>query len=111
MLAARSHHRHQSSITRQGKEAVSTMSAVDGRLAVPQTLEARVALVRAQLQPIRSRSALLESYRRESLCRLAPTSAGSPCEVLDLAYALRWRELAPDPASADLQEEMWVADE
>jgi hypothetical protein len=44
------------------------------------TLADRVALVRAQLEPIRSRVALLESYRRESLCRLATPvlAAGSP---------------------------------
>ena len=63
----------------------------------------RVALVRAQLQPIRSRVALLESYRRESLCRLAtPVSAvGSAAEVLELAYAMRWLELESDRAVED----------
>jgi len=72
----------------------------------------RVALVRAQLEPIRSRVALLDSYRRESLCRLAATAlgSGSAAEVLDLAYAMRWRELEPDsPAddsAYDLMEEL-----
>lgn len=55
----------------------------------------RIALVRAQLAPIGSRRALLDSYRRESLCRLASPvqSAESDVEVLGIAYALRWAEL------------------
>jgi hypothetical protein len=67
----------------------------------PPALAERVALVRAQLEPIRSRPALLESYRRESLCRLATTefAAGSAAEVLELAYAVRWLELAPEVAN------------
>jgi hypothetical protein len=62
-----------------------------------------IALVRAQLAPISSRRALLDSYRRESLCRLASPdpNAGSAVEVLDKAYALRWAELAPEDASSD----------
>lgn len=71
------------------------MSAVDTEFAAPSTLTDRVAIVRAQLAPIRSRHALLDSYRRESLCRLAtPASASdSAAEVLDIAYAMRWLEL------------------
>jgi hypothetical protein len=69
----------------------------------PPALADRVALVRAQLEPIRSRPALLESYRRESLCRLATTdfAAGSAAEVLELAYAMRWLELETDPPVED----------
>lgn len=64
----------------------------------PPALAERVALVRAQLEPIRSRVALLELYRRELLCRLATTefASGSATEVLELAYAARWLELAPE---------------
>jgi len=75
------------------------MSAVDTELAAQPALSDRVAAIRAQLEPIRSRRALLDSYRRESLCRLAtPAQAtGSAAEVLDIAYALRWLELEADP--------------
>jgi phosphate transport system protein len=71
------------------------MSAVDPEFAAPPALADRVAMVRAQLAPIESRRALLDSYRRESLYRLAttPVASGSAAEVLDLAYAMRWREL------------------
>ena len=57
-------------------------------------LSERVALVAAQLRPIHSRADLLDSYRRESLCRLgsAPFS-GSAAEVIELAYAIRWAQL------------------
>jgi hypothetical protein len=63
----------------------------------------RIALVRAQLAPIGSRRALLDSYRRESLCRLASPveSAESDVEVLGIAYALRWAELAPGEPSVE----------
>jgi hypothetical protein len=73
----------------------------------------RIALVLAQLEPIRSREALLDSYRRESLCRLATTAraAGSAAEVLDLAYATRWRELKPDSPVNDSDEDLWLMDE
>jgi hypothetical protein len=59
-------------------------------------------MVRAQLEPIRSRPALLDSYRRESLCRLASaaTAPGSATEVLDFAYAMRWLELDDDQAGS-----------
>jgi hypothetical protein len=71
------------------------VSTVDREPAAAPALAERISQVRAQLEPIRSRRALLDSYRRESLCRLASTSpaAGSATEVLDLAYALRWLEL------------------
>ena len=81
------------------------MSALDPQYATPPALAERIALVRAQLAPIRSRSALLDSYRRESLCRLAgPAQApGSALEVLDQAYAMRWLELESDSPIAGLQ--------
>ncbi|MGD0861674.1 MAG: hypothetical protein ABSA21_02805 [Candidatus Limnocylindrales bacterium] len=74
------------------------MSATETQPASQPTLTDRIALVRAQLAPIGSRRALLDSYRRESLCRLASPdpNAGSAIEVLDIAYALRWAELAPE---------------
>jgi len=77
------------------EEALSTMSAVDTEFATRPALADRIAMVRAQLEPIRSRRALLDSYRRESLCRLADTTqaSDSAAEVLDLAYAMRWLEL------------------
>ncbi len=77
------------------------MSAVDTESAAPAALADRVAMVRAQLAPIRTRNALLDSYRRESLCRLATPApaSGSAAEVLDIAYAMRWLELeAETPA-------------
>jgi hypothetical protein len=79
------------------------MSTVDTEFAAPPALADRVAMVRAQLEPIRSRNALLDSYRRESLCRLAstPLASGSAAEVLDLAYALRWRELEAETPNND----------
>jgi hypothetical protein len=78
-------------------------------------LSERVALVLAQLEPIRSRVALVDSYRRESLCRLATpvNAAGSAAEVLELAYALRWLGLESDRTvdeSADCQEVATVDD-
>jgi hypothetical protein len=79
------------------------MSAVDMEFAPPPALADRVAMVRAQLAPIRSRRALLDSYQRESLCRLATTSVavGSAAEVIDLAYALRWAELGTETTPVD----------
>ena len=79
------------------------MSAVDMESAAPPALADRVAMVRAQLAPIRSRRALLDSYRRESLCRLATTAtaSGSAAEVLDLAYAMRWLELETETPPAE----------
>ena len=82
------------------------MPAVALEPQAPPALAERVALVRAQLEPIRSRLALLDSYRRESLCRLATTefSSGSAAEVLELAYAARWLELAADSVADQLGE-------
>jgi surfactin synthase thioesterase subunit len=81
------------------------MSALDPQYVTPPALAERIALVRAQLAPIRSRSALLDSYRRESLCRLAgPAQAtGSTADVLDQAYAMRWLELESDSSVAEPQ--------
>jgi hypothetical protein len=99
LIPARAFEEHQA----RDKENVSTMSALDTEFAAPPALADRVAMVRAQLEPIRSRRALLDSYRRESLCRLATTAqaAGSAAEVLELAYAMRWLELESEAALAD----------
>lgn len=79
------------------------MSAIDAEFAAQPALSDRIAMVRAQLEPIRSRRALIDSYQRESLCRLATTAqaSGSAAEVLDLAYAMRWLELEADNTPAD----------
>jgi len=79
------------------------MSIVDTEFTAPTALADRVAMVRRQLAPIRSRRALLDSYQRESLCRLVtPTTAsGSAAEVLDLAYAMRWAELETEVPVVD----------
>jgi hypothetical protein len=79
------------------------MPALETDLATVMSPSDRVALVRAQLEPIRSRMALLDSYRRESLCRLATTAtaSGSAAEVLDLAYAMRWLELETETPTAE----------
>jgi hypothetical protein len=79
------------------------MAAVDKEFTTPPALADRVAMVRAQLAPIRSRRALLDSYRRESLCRLASgaLASGSAAEVLEMAYATRWLELEKETAGAD----------
>ena len=79
------------------------MSALETAFAAQSTLAERVALVRAQLAPIHSRRALLDSYGRESLCNLAATAyaSDSAAEVLDLAYAMRWAELEAEAPVAD----------
>jgi hypothetical protein len=79
------------------------MSALDTEFAAPPALADRVAMVRAQLAPIHSRRALLDSYRRESLTRLAATaqSPDSAAEVLELAYAQRWFELESEAPVVD----------
>ncbi len=84
------------------------MSALDAEQATPQALAGRIDLVRAQLAPIRSLRTLLDSYRRESLCRLMSPAeiAGSAAEVLERAYALRWLELASDGAVAAAQRDL-----
>jgi hypothetical protein len=71
------------------------MSAVDAAYTGPPALAGRVAAVRAQLAPIRTRRALLDSYRNESLCRFAHSTRGAEAaaKVLEFAYALRWLEL------------------
>jgi hypothetical protein len=76
------------------------LEAIDKKTVAQLTLASRIALVRAQLDPIVSRRALLDSYRRESLCRLATTAllAGSEADVLEAAYSLRWAELERDEA-------------
>jgi hypothetical protein len=90
------------------------MSLLEVEFAPTPLLADRVALVRAQLEPIRSRVALLESYRRESLCRLAAPvfAAGSAAEVLELAYAMRWLELESEAAEDRTDEpEVMMVDE
>ena len=66
-------------------------------------LVASVALVHAQLEPIQTREALIESYRREAICRIVipALSSGSAVEVLELAYAMRWMELDDARIDAD----------
>jgi hypothetical protein len=82
------------------------MSPIEAQTSSRPVVAERVALVRAQLAPISSRRALLDSYRRESLCRLASPvpNGGSAVEVLDIAYALRWAELAPEEGPTDPNE-------
>ncbi len=67
----------------------------DHECAGGERLAVYVAGVRAQLAPIRSRAALLDSYRREALNVLVPiTEASDPGSVgLEIAYMLRWLEL------------------
>lgn len=71
---------------------------------VQTALAQRIATVRAQLEPIRSRRALLDSYRRESLYRLASgtQASGSAADVLDMAYAMRWRDLEAEGSPGDI---------
>ena len=61
----------------------------------PPTPAEIVAGVQAELGRITNRAALLDSYRRESLGRLATSSDSADYETvaLDLAYSLRWLEL------------------
>jgi len=75
------------------------MAVFDAETVPEPGLAERIALVRNQLAPIKSRRALIDSYRRESLCRLAGAGqpADSAAEVLDMAYALRWAELQAEP--------------
>ncbi len=84
-----------------GSPALRCRMPSDGRVArdvhrARSDLAARVAVVREQLAPIQTEAALLESYRRESIFLLASVSpaAGGPGDVLEIAYALRWLELA-----------------
>ena len=77
------------------------MSAADTENPILPATAELVALVRAQLAPIPSRPALLDSYRRESLYRLAPSGCRVDAaeSVLELAYAARWAELADTPGA------------
>lgn len=77
------------------------MSAVSIQSA-PESGRTHPAAVRERLALIRSRSALIEAYRNELRGRLAgsPSSSGSPAEVLDLAYAMRWWELTNESTAA-----------
>jgi hypothetical protein len=70
-----------------------------------------VAGVRAELNRITDRAVLLESYRRESLGRLATSFDHADYEsvALDLAYALRWLELNEGGDSEDPMLE-WIGD-
>jgi hypothetical protein len=79
------------------------MSAIDTETVMQPAIADRIALVRSQLAPIRSRRALLDSYRRESLYRLATTAqtTGSAADVLEMAYALRWAELEPETQAVE----------
>lgn len=71
------------------------MSPIDTRSRGASALAESIAIVRHQLEPIRSRRALIDSFRRESLCRLAVSSAcpAYATEALETAYAMRWLEL------------------
>ena len=76
------------------------MAAVDTGSRRASALADSIAAVRHQLGPIASRRALMDSYLRESLCRLAISSpsAADAAEALETAYAMRWLELAgPEP--------------
>ena len=79
------------------------MSAIEAQVEPKPALASRIALVRAQLAPIRSRQALLDSYRRESLYRLASPASDSESafEILDIAYALCWADLAPEEVATE----------
>ncbi len=62
-----------------------------------------VEVIRRQLAPVSSRSQLASSYGREAGCRAIAAGPSTPdrgVTPLQVAYALRWLELAtPDPAS------------
>jgi hypothetical protein len=64
----------------------------------------QVEAIRAQLAPLRSRLALASSYGREAGHRRVdgrPTRPADPVTPLQVAYALRWLELAdPEPRAA-----------
>jgi hypothetical protein len=78
------------------------MSAAELDFTVPPSPAQMLAAVRNQLRQITNSNALLESYRRESLGRLSTTVQRSDSEAaaVDLAYAMRWLELAEDLAPA-----------
>ena len=54
----------------------------------------RVDIIRAQLAPLRSRAALAASYGREADHRLHDGGTVRSLTALQVAYALRWLELA-----------------
>jgi len=62
-----------------------------------------LALVRAQSSRSGAGRPSLSPTDVNSLCRLATTdfAVGSAAEVLELAYAMRWLELAPDSLAED----------
>jgi hypothetical protein len=66
--------------------------------------QCRVEAIRAQLRPVRSRGALISSYGREAAGRMIgglPDRAAESVTPLQVAYALRWLELAsPEPRAA-----------
>ena len=66
--------------------------------------QCRVEAIRAQLRPVRSRVALVSSYGREAAGRAIDGPSGRPPDSvtpLQVAYALRWLELAsPEPRAA-----------
>jgi len=54
----------------------------------------RVDVIRSQLAPLRSRAALVASYGREADHRLHDGHVARAVTALQVAYALRWLELA-----------------
>ncbi|MEX1173839.1 MAG: hypothetical protein WEG56_14685 [Chloroflexota bacterium] len=62
------------------------------------TFRERVGAIRQQLAPLRSRAALVESYGREAshvtVDGRAPGGESTPATPLQVAYAIRWLELA-----------------
>jgi hypothetical protein len=80
--------------------------SIDGPpLLTPIGDDSRVAMVHAQLAPISSRRALLDSYRRESFFRSLTDLVchGPEVQVLEMAYSLRWAELTPDDTVDDME--------
>ncbi|HEX7591807.1 MAG TPA: hypothetical protein VF375_07635 [Candidatus Limnocylindrales bacterium] len=71
------------------------MYAAELDFPAPPTPADLLAGVRAQVNKITNRAALLDSYRRESLGRLATSLDRTDYETvaMDLAYGLRWLEL------------------
>jgi hypothetical protein len=62
-------------------------------------LATRVAALRAQLAPIRSRSSLADSYRRESRNLLNAWIVSEDDMALEIAHAVRWSELESDSSA------------
>jgi hypothetical protein len=82
------------------------MHAAELEFPAPPTPAEMIAGVRAELNQITDRAALLDSYRRESLGRLASGSDRADYETaaLDLAYALRWLELTGEAQEGPMLE-------